>query len=143
MDSSDIQVYYIDDDDNRVVPTIVSLDDADIGKFTMEKSNGNALVADEVSEGPFVTYAAAPIDMQTPARKVEAACAYLTGAMAYTGINAENFSNFSIGSVSVDEGDSDQASEQMVKYDMTVQRIGQRELIQSDENKNNISQVFT
>jgi len=143
VDKDDIQVYYIDGDDNRVVPTIVSLDDASIGQFTMEKQNGDALKRDEVKHGPFVSYAVAPADMQTPAKKIEAACGYLTGALAYSGINVGNFDNFSVGSVSVNDTSEGSATEQMRKYEESIQRIGQRELLQSGENKNNIENVFT
>lgn len=142
VDSSDIEVYYIDGDGNRAQANVVSLDDASIGKFTLEKQNGDALKQKDVSEGPFVTYAAAPTDMETPARSVENACAYLAGALGYSKINAGNFENFSIGSVSVNDSSDGSAAEQLRKYNSTVSRIGQRELIQSGENKNKIEQVF-
>lgn len=142
IDSDDIEVYYIDADDNRAQANVVSLDDASIGQFTLEKQNGDALEQDDVTEGPFVTYNVAPTDMETPARSVENACAYLTGALGYSKINAGNFDNFSIGSVSVDDSSDGSAADQLQKYEATVSRVGQRELIQSGENKNKIEQVF-
>lgn len=143
VDASDIEVYYIDGDDNRVYPNVTSLEDADIGQFKMEKQNGDALKADEVSEGPFVTYTVAPTDVSSPSRGVENACAYLTGALGYSNINAGNFNNFSVGAISVDDSDDGEAADQLMKYQSTIERISQSELLQADENRNNIEGVFS
>lgn len=142
IDSNDIEVYYIDNNDNRVTPNVASLDDASIGKFTLEEQNGDALEADDISDGPYVTYTVAPTDVDTPARSIENACAYLTGALGYGKINAGNYDNFSIGSVSVNDSSDGSAEDQLKKYESNISRIGQKELIQSGENKNEISQVF-
>lgn len=141
VDKDDVEAYYIDGSDNRQTLTVTSIVDADNGEIKLEKSNGNALASGDVSDGPFATYVVAPTDVKSPARSIETACAELTGAYAFTNIEASKLKNFSIGDVSINRQAEGYAT-MRDRYSETLKGITQSEMVQSGENVNKIRDVF-
>lgn len=136
VDDSDVEAYQVYDGTRNDL--VVTLEDHKQGELTIEKQNGDAVSSGYI----FVNYAFAPADMQTPDKMVEVACAHLTGAFGYTNIDRKNFDDFSIGAVTINNT-NENSSEQMSDYIDTLQRINQREVINSGENRNNIENVFS
>lgn len=136
VDDSDVEAFQVVD--NQRNDLNVTLEDHETGKLTIEKSNGDAVEDGDI----FLNYAVAPADEQTPSKLIDLACAQLTGMFGHSNINVENFNNFSIGSVTIDDSDSS-SSDLFRDYQRTLIQINQREVIQSGENRNEIENVFT
>jgi len=147
VDSSDLVVYQLDEDDNRVSNLNVTLDDKDIGKISVEDSGGSALEDGRL----FATYVVSPVDedgygtdfsSDGPDRKIETACAQLTAAYAFTNIEATKLKDFDIGNVSINT-QSEGASIMRREYRDTVRRITQTQVIQSGQNRNTVTGALT
>jgi len=136
VDDSDVEAFQVDDDTRTDLN--VTLVDHETGELSIEKPNGDAVKDGDI----FLNYSVAPADEQTPSKMVEIACAQLTGMFGHSSIDIENFNEFSIGSVTVNDSDSS-ASDLFSDYQKTLIQINQREVIQSGENRNNIENVFT
>lgn len=147
VDSSDLDVYQLDGDNNRVTSLNVVLEDAGIGEFTVETSGGDAL-----SEGDlFVSYVLSPVDQDGysnndftgdgPDRLVETACAQLTAAYAFTNVEASKLKDFSVGNVTINS-QSEGARIMREDYRDTVKRITQSQVIQSGPNRNSVQGAF-
>lgn len=148
VDSSDVDVYQIDGDSNRVSNLSVTVDDKSIGKISVETSGGDAL-----SEGSlYATYVLSPVDQDGytnndfssggPDRLVETACAQLTAAYAFTNVEASKLKDFSVGNVTINS-QSEGARIMRSEYRDTVRRINQSQVIQSGENRNSVQGAFT
>jgi len=148
VDASDLSVYQIDQDDNRVTNLSVTLDDREIGKFSVETSGGDALEDGDL----YVSYVVSPVDQDGysnndfstdgPDRLMETACAQLTSAYAFTNIEASKLKDFSVGNVTINS-QSEGARIMREEYRNTVQRITQTQVIQSGENQNSAEGAFT
>jgi len=148
VDSSDLNVYQIDGDDNRVNDLTVSLEDKEIGKFTVELSSGDALSSGDL----YVNYVLSPVDQDGyknqdftgdgPDRLMETACAQLTAAYAFTNIDASKLKDFSVGNVTINS-QSEGARIMREDYRRTVRRITQSQVAQTSENVNSVQGAFT
>ena len=92
--TADLYVYTIDSDGTRTVYTVSSIDDTRVGKFTLSS-------APTSSEELYVTYASAPVDVETPDSLVKLACAQLAAALAFTRIDAGKAQSFRVGKIAV------------------------------------------
>lgn len=143
VDSSDLDVYLLDEDDNRVNDLNVVLEDASIGKFTVERGDGSALEDGDL----YVSYVLTPVDQDGygdggfetggPDSLMETACAQLTSAYAFTNVEASKLKDFSIGNVTINN-QSEGARIMRENYMATRRRITQSQVIQSGENENTI-----
>jgi len=148
VDASDLNVYQIDQDDNRVTNLNVTLDDTDIGKITVEDSSNNALENGSL----YATYVLAPVDQDGytgndfssggPDKLMETACAQLTAAYAFTNVEASKLKDFSVGNVTINS-QSEGARIMREEYRNTVRRINQTQLTQSGQNRNTVEGAFT
>lgn len=147
VDASDVTVYQIDLDDNRVTNLNVTLQDKDIGKLEIEQNSGDALEEGQL----YATYNVSPVDEDGygtdfsgagPDRLIETACAQLTAHYAFTNVDASKLEDFDIGNISINE-QSGGAEEMMKAYRQTVRRINQTQLSQSGPNQNSVSGAFT
>lgn len=147
VDSSDILVYHIDQEGNRVTDLNVVLENKRIGKISVEKQNGDALQNGNL----YATYDLAPLDQDGytgndfssggPDRLIEAACAQLTAAYAFTNIDASKLKDFSVGNVSINS-QSEGAKIMRDEYNDTRRRINQSQVIQSGQNQNSVQGAF-
>jgi len=148
VDSSDLVVYQIDQNNNRVNNLNVTLDDKDIGKITVEDSSNNALENGSL----YVTYVLAPVDQDGytgndfssggPDNLIETACAQLTAAYAFTNVEASKLKDFSVGNVTINS-QSEGARIMREEYRNTVRRINQTQLTQTGQNRNTVEGAFT
>ena len=67
---ADIKVYTINNEGTRTSYIVSSIDDADIGKFTLSS-------APTQNENLYITYVKAPLDEETPHSLIKLACVYL------------------------------------------------------------------
>lgn len=135
VDDSDLEAFQVADGERTDLS--VTLVDHETGELTIEKPNGDAVKEGDI----YLNYAVAPADEKTPSKMIEIACAQLTGMFGHSNVSIENFNNFSIGSVTVDDSDSS-SSELFRDYQKTLMQINQREVIQAGENTNDIENVF-
>ena len=91
---SDIYAYTINGDGDRVDYTVSSIDDADLGKFTLSSAPGS----DEIF---YITYYSAPLSMYTPHVLVKTAAALLAAAWAYTKLNVGKATRFRTAALTV------------------------------------------
>lgn len=148
VDSSDVEVYQIDGDENRVQNLSVTVDDKSIGKLTVEDNSGNALEEGNI----YASYVLAPVDQDGyqgndfstdgPDRLMETACAQLTAAYAFTNIDASKLKDFSVGNVTINS-QSEGARIMREEYRNTLRRINQTQVIQSGQNRNTVEGAFT
>lgn len=148
--SKDLDVYYIDEDDNRVTDLQINIKDLSIGKFTLADSNGDALKEDEVGK-IFADYEVASVNEHGyknndfssggPDSIVETACAQLTASYCFTNIEASKLKNFSIGDVTI-RNQSEGASIMKERYMDSVKRITQRQVVKTGQNENSAGGVF-
>ena len=96
IDGSDIYAYTIDSEGTRTEYIVSSVDDPDIGKFTLSDAPSDTEVL-------YITYYSSPVDMSTPHKLVTLACAQLTAALAYSSIDVKKISRYRIGKISVME----------------------------------------
>lgn len=143
VDENDLNVYFLDGDSNRVTDLNITLEDRDIGKFTVERSNGDALENGQL----YVDYRVSPVDQngygddftgEGPDRLMETACAQLTAAYSFVNIEASKLKDFSIGNVTINS-QSEGARIMREQYNDTVKRINQTQVIQSGQNNNSVS----
>lgn len=146
VDENDLNVYFLDSDSNRVTDLNVVLEDKDIGKFTVERSNGDALEDGEL----FVDYRVSPVDQdgyggdftsEGPDRLMETACAQLTASYSFVNIEASKLKDFSIGNVTINS-QSEGARIMREQYEDTLERITQSQVIQAGQNQNSVSGAF-
>lgn len=146
VDASDLNVYQIDGDDNRVTNLNVTLQDKNIGKLQVEDASGNALEDGDL----YASYELAPVDEDGygtdfssggPDRRVETACAQLTAAYAFTNVEASKLKDFSVGDVTINS-QSEGASIMRQEYRNTVKKITQSQVIQSGPNRNTVEGAF-
>lgn len=149
VNGEDLDVYYIDDDDNRVTDVQITVEDVDEGRFEMVDSDGTALEEDVVGK-IFADYEAAPVDedgygndfsSEGPDMNVETACAQLTAAYCFTNVEATKLKDFSIGDVSINT-QSEGAQVMRSSYMETIKRITQRQVVQTGQNENSVSGAF-
>jgi hypothetical protein len=148
VDASDLNVYQIDQENNRVENLNVVLEDKSIGKITVEKSNGDALENGSL----YASYVLAPVDQDGyqgndfssdgPDRLMETACAQLTAAYAFTNVDASKLKDFSVGNVTINS-QSEGASIMRNEYRETLRRINQTQVIQTGQNENTVEGAFT
>lgn len=146
VDEKDLNVYFLDKDSNRVTDLNIVLEDRDIGKFTVERSNGDALEKGEL----FVDYRVSPVDQngygddftgEGPDRLMETACAQLTASYSFVNIEASKLKDFSIGNVTINS-QSEGARIMREQYNDTIKRITQSQVIQAGQNQNSVSGAF-
>lgn len=148
VDETDLTVYQLDGDDNRVTSLNVTLDDRELGKLTVEDSSNDALDEGEL----YVSYVVSPVDedgytgqdfsTSGPDRLVETACAQLTAAYCFTNVEASKLKDFSVGNVTINS-QSEGARIMRQEYRDTVRRITQTQVIQSGQNRNSAEGAFT
>jgi len=149
VDREDLDVYFIDQDDNRVDDLQIELRDIDTGEFELTRADGSALDTPNVTK-IFANYKISPVNQdgfgedfssEGPDRLIETACAQLTASYSFTNIEASKLKDFSIGDVSINT-QSEGASIMRQRYMETLRRITQKEVIQSGENTNTTDNVF-
>lgn len=149
VDSGDLNVYYIDGDDNRVDDLTVEVEDLGVGKVDLTESDGSALKSGDVTK-IFADYEVAPVNQdgygadfsgEGPERIVETACAQLTASYCFTNIEASKLKNFSIGDVTI-RNQSEGASIMKDRYMDSIRRITQSQVVQTGQNQNSIENVF-
>jgi len=148
VDGSDVDVYQIDQEDNRVTNLNVVLEDKDTGELTVEKSNGDALENGDL----FASYVVSPVDQGGytgndfssggPDRLMETACAQLTASYAFTNIEASKLKDFSVGNVTINS-QSEGARIMREEYRDTVRRITQTQVVQTGQNQNSVEGALT
>jgi len=148
VDETDLTVYQIDGDNNRVANLNVTLQDRELGKIQVETSSGDALEDGDL----YASYVLSPVDQDGyenqdfsadgPDRLMETACAQLTAAYAFTNIEASKLKDFSVGNVTINS-QSEGARIMREEYRDTVKRITQTQVIQSGSNENSAEGVFS
>lgn len=148
VDASDLDVYQIDQDDNRVTSLNVTLDDAYVGKFTVKDSGDSPLEEGDL----FSSYVVSPVDQDGyknqdfsgdgPDRLIETACAQLTAAYCFTNIEASKLKDFSVGNVTINS-QSEGARIMREQYRDTIRRINQSQVAQTSQNQNSVEGAFT
>jgi|AKVG01.1.fsa_nt_gi hypothetical protein len=143
VNASDLEVFFIEDDDKRVEDLNVVLEDREVGRFSVELADGTALDQGEL----YVSYVLSPVDQDGyegtdfetggPNPLIETACAQLTSAYAFTNIEASKLKDFSIGNVTINS-QSEGARIMRENYMATRRRINQTQVIQSGENENTV-----
>jgi len=144
----DVDLYFLNQDDERINSLQVSLEDREIGKLDVRFSDGS-----ELDDGDlYASYSKAPLDedgyvnndfdADGPDRLVETACAQLTAAYAFTNIEASKLKDFSIGNVTINS-QSEGARIMRENYMDTRKRITQSQVIQSGEIRNTVNGAFT
>lgn len=131
---ADVTGYYITSGDDVRKDVNITLDDAKIGKLTVEQTNGDAIPR---GAELYLRYEVAPVDEKTPHPLIKTACAQLTAAYSFTNIEATKLKNFSAGNVSINtrtEGYTTMRSQ----YRETVNTIIQKDTIKFGENKERI-----
>lgn len=141
VDGKDLDVFFINGDDERVENLEVDLEDRDIGKFKVTLEDGSAIDNGEL----YVSYVMSPVDQDGygdsgfetggPDRLIETACAQLTAAYSFTNIEASKLKDFSIGNVTINN-QSEGARIMRENYMETRKRINQTQVIQSGPNRN-------
>jgi hypothetical protein len=149
VDGEDVQVFYISGDDERVEDVDVTVLNRDTGRLRVENPDGTPLQNPEVQE-LLVNYEHASVDENgfgddregsKAGRLVRTACAQLTASYCFTNIDASKLKDFSVGDVSINT-QSQGAQIMRNRYQETVQRITQKDVIQSGENRNTTDGVF-
>jgi len=148
VDSDDLNVYQINQDNDRVNDLNVVLEDKSIGKITVETQSGDALENGSL----YATYVLAPVDQDGytgndfstdgPDRLMETACAQLTAAYAFTNVEASKLKDFSVGNVTINS-QSEGARIMREDYRETLRRINQTQVIQTSQNQNTVEGAFT
>lgn len=134
VDDADVTGYYLTSGDDKRKDVSITLEDAKIGKLTVETTGGDPLPR---GAELYLRYEVAPVDEQTPHPLVKTACAQLTAAYAFTNIEATKLKNFSTGNIRIStrtEGYSTMRSQ----YRETVNSITQRDVIGFGKNENEI-----
>jgi len=126
-DILDVVVYTINSSGDRTSYTISSIDDDELGKFTLTSTPST-------SEVLYISYVSTPVEIDTPHHLVKLAVCYLTIALANTKIDADKFKSLKLGRLSTVKFDSDY-SKFMTLYDKTIQRIN-NELVDIIEGDN-------
>ena len=117
IDSDDIEAYSLDADGTRTSLTVSSIDDVEIGKFTLSS-------APEESNTYYINYFSAPLLAEPPHMLLRLACSYITAALSYTRINANKCQRFKVGKISVMQ-QSDAFGTYMGKYRNVLDQITQ------------------
>jgi len=120
IDTNDVEAYTIDSDGNRTVLTVSSIDDAELGKFTLSS-------APPTDETFYITYASAPLKLNPLHPLMKLAVIKLTAAMVYTRIDASKIASFRVGKVAVMK-QSPAFSKYYDDYKKTVSQILSRAL---------------
>jgi len=90
----DIEMYSIDSEGTRETVTISSIDDEEIGKFTVSE-------APTTDKEYYISYRSVPVCVDPPNYLVRQACAYLVGAYAYSKLDVREIQAFRVGKVAV------------------------------------------
>lgn len=114
----DIKVYTIDNDGVRTSYTVSSIDDDEIGKFTLSSAPSS-------NETLYISYVYSPLECETPHALIKRACIYLTAALGYTKIDADRYKTIKLGRLSAMKFDSN-FDKYMKLYHNTVTRINDR-----------------
>lgn len=93
VDTSDLDVFTVDGDGTKSSVTVSSITPAD-GKFVLETAPTSDLDL-------YCTYKYALLDEETPHPLIKKACIELTGALAFTKINAKQISQIRLGDLTI------------------------------------------
>lgn len=91
---TDIYAYSIDADGLRTARTLESIDNVELGKFTM-------VTAPPSDETFYISYFSTPLLIEPPHMLIRTACIQLTAALCYTKIDASKIKKFRVGKVSI------------------------------------------
>lgn len=94
VNASDVIAYTIDGSGDRTVYTVSSMDNAEIGKFTLSS-------AVPASEQLYIHYSVAPVNESAPDNLIKMACVQLAAALAFTRIDAKKISKYKVGKISI------------------------------------------
>ena len=117
VDTDDIEAYSLDSDGTRTSLTVSSIDDVELGKFTL----ASAPTEDKTY---YINYFSTPLLAEPPHMLIRLACSYLTAALSYTRIDAAKCKRFRVGKISVMQ-QSDAFGTYMGKYRNVVDQISQ------------------
>ena len=102
VDTDDIKVYLFDSSGARSTATVASIDDADLGKFTLSSAPSSGYTMR-------VSYRYAPIGISISSvhALVKQACIFLTAALAYTKLRPSQISKYTVDRLTVVQSESE------------------------------------
>jgi hypothetical protein len=114
---ADISAFRIDGNSTRYAVTVASIDDAQIGKFTVSPviDSGNRL---------FIRYRSFPVCVDPPNRLIRQACAYLTASYSFSKQDIRQAQSFRVGKVAVTR-QAPAYTQLLEMYDKTLYKIKQ------------------
>ena len=92
--TTDIDMYSLDSDGVRATVSLSSIDDEEIGKFTVSE-------APTTDKEYYISYRSVPVCVDPPNYLVRQATAYLVGAYAYSKLDIRDIQAFRVGKVSI------------------------------------------
>ena len=113
--ASDLYVYSLDSTSTRTELTVSSIDDDEIGKFSLSSAPSS-----DVSV--YVSYNVAPLEEETPHALIKQACMELTAALAYSRVQDGSVRSFALGNFRITR-DNSQYADYMSQYYCTIKQI--------------------
>jgi len=127
VDTSDIELYTLNSLGERTVVDLTSIDDVQIGKFTVSGaiSSDKSLWIQRYRSFPVEVY-------PNTDHYLRLACVYLTAAMAYSRVNANKISKYRIGKISVMQ-QSQSFKQYMNNYNEIINKLKYFDAIQDSK----------
>jgi hypothetical protein len=113
--TGDIQAYTIDGSGTRTTYSVSSIDDDEIGKFTLSSAPSS-------NETLYLTYVKAPLEEATPHYLIKKACIFLSAALAHTKVDTDKYKTLKLGRLSAMKFESEY-TKYMTLYNDTVYQI--------------------